>query len=401
MDRPVLLSLGTRPEVIKMAPVYHALRERGLEPVVLHTGQHEAGVEPDGRTVWPLYEFFDFAPAHRVTLARRRDTLAHLTALLVEAVAAVLADIEPAAVLVHGDTTSTLAAALAAFYARLPLAHVEAGLRTHRAYDPFPEEKNRELVARLATWHFAPTAGAARNLLAEGVPRARIHEVGNTVVDAVRWGVARLQDRPAREILPPVLATLPARLEGRRLVLVTAHRRENWGPNIARIARAVRSLLEEDPGLVAVWPVHPNPRVGATVHAGFERIPPAVAARLLLTPSLAYPAVLWLLERAWLVLTDSGGIQEEAAATHTPVLVLRESTERPELVTAGTGIVVGTDPDRILGQVRALAASPARYQAMRRAPNPFGDGRAAHRIADTLATLLEAPAALAAGGAGR
>jgi UDP-N-acetylglucosamine 2-epimerase len=280
-------------------------------------------------------------------------------------------------------------AALTAFYRKIPVGHVEAGLRTHQEYDPFPEEKNRQLITRLSRWHFTPTEQATLNLRQEGIPAAQIFQVGNTVVDAVQWGIANLEDGTQQSgLLPKVLQPLPDQLPTGRLVLVTAHRRENWGTKISQIAKAVRTLLERDPELVVVWPVHPNPKVHMTVQAGFENLPPEVAGRLHLTPGLSYGCMLWLLKRAWLVLTDSGGIQEEAAATGTPVLVLRETTERPELIDAGGGILVGTDPDALVGHVARLRAQPAVHEAMRVARNPFGDGRAAEYICDTLVQQL-------------
>jgi UDP-N-acetylglucosamine 2-epimerase (non-hydrolysing) len=391
MSASVLLCIGTRPELIKMAPLYHALKKTALEPVVLHTGQHEAGTERDRQSVWPLYEFFGFLPAYRIDLVRRTDTLAHLSALLAEELSELLTYIDPTVVIVQGDTTTAFMAALTAFYRKIPVGHVEAGLRTHQEYDPFPEEKNRQLITRLSRWHFTPTDQATQNLRQEGVPAAQIFQVGNTVVDAVQWGIANLEDRTQQPgFLPRVLQPLPEQLPASRLLLVTAHRRENWGPKISQIAKAVRTVLERNPELVVVWSVHPNPKVHMTVQAGFENLSPEMAGRLYLTPGLSYGCMLWLLERAWLVLTDSGGIQEEAAATHTPVLVLRETTERPELIDAGGGLLVGTDPDVLVGHVTRLRAHPAEHEAMRVARNPFGDGRAAEYICDTLVQQLAA-----------
>jgi UDP-N-acetylglucosamine 2-epimerase len=213
--------------------------------------------------------------------------------------------------------------------------------------------------------------------------------VGNTVVDAVQWGIGQLDQRLVQgDLFPRPLQALPDRLQGRRLILITAHRRENWGAKITQIARATRTLLERHPDLVVVWPVHPNPKVHTTVQAGFETLGPSVSERLYLTPGLSYPVVLWLLKHAWLVMTDSGGIQEEAAATGTPVLVLRDTTERPELLTAGSGMLVGTDPEGIADQVERLFAESVRYDAMRSAPNPFGDGHAARYISDALVKSL-------------
>ncbi len=306
--------------------------------------------------------------------------------MLAEELSELLTYLNPSAVLVQGDTTSALVAALTAFYQKIPVGHVEAGLRTHDEYDPFPEEKNRQMIARLARWHFTPTSQATKNLIAEGISESQIFQVGNTVVDAVQWGTTQLNGDLGghTEVLPPSLKTLPTRLPGRRLVLITAHRRENWGAKISQIAQAARRLLEQERDLVVVWPVHPNPKVHMTVATVFQDLAPEVAERLYLTPGLSYPVVLWLLKRAWLVLTDSGGIQEEAAAIKLPVLVLRQTTERPELVTSGLGIMVGTEPEAIIEHVLRLGRNVASYQAMRRAENPFGDGRAATYIGEVL-----------------
>lgn len=369
---PILLCMGTRPEIIKMAPVYHALKARGVPALVLHSGQHSDMAAP-------MYACFDMLPDISLVLERRSGALHHLAALLLEQLGAALEAVRPRAVLVHGDTSSAAMAALAAFYRQIPVGHVEAGLRSHHRYDPFPEEKNRELIARLATWHFAPTALARVNLLRENIAPSHIHVVGNTIVDAVRLagtfsGAGRQQpDSPA-------LAPLEAALCGRRLAVVTAHRRENLGPPLLSIAAAVRGLLDSMPDLVVVWPVHSNPAVQASVGAAFAGLAHEPAARLFLTEPLGYPDTLALLRRAWLVLTDSGGIQEEAACLQLPVLVLRETTERTELVDSGGALLVGTGEAAIAASVRRLDNDADAYAAMRSGPNPFGDGYAAERI---------------------
>jgi UDP-N-acetylglucosamine 2-epimerase (non-hydrolysing) len=375
----VLLSMGTRPEIIKMAPVYQALSEAGFDAAVLHTGQHE-------EMAWPLYEFFGIPLPHVLELKRTSTSLAHLSAKLLEGVSGILEDVGPDALLVHGDTSSALMGALAAFYRQIPVAHVEAGLRTGARYDPFPEEKNRELIGRLAQWHFAPTPQATRNLRREGVAAETIHEVGNTIVDAATWGLARLDSSGAAalEMLPASLHGLPQQLAGKRLVLITAHRRENWAGGIGRIASSVRRWLESDAGTLAVWPVHGNPLVRAEVLDVLENVSPAARDRLFLCEPLNYPALLWVMRHAWVIMTDSGGIQEEALSVQAPVLVLRETTERPEVIEAGAGVLVGTDTNVILHALRRLHDDSAAYSAMRGAPNPFGDGRAAQRIAQVL-----------------
>ena len=382
----VLICMGTRPEIIKMAPVYRALQASRLGAAILHTGQHE-------EMAWPLYEFFGMRPDHIVNLTRGSNTLSHLSARLLEEIAGVVEIMRPPAVLVHGDTSSTLNAALAAFYEQIPIGHVEAGLRSGEMYDPFPEEMNRSLVGRVAQWHFAPTTQAADNLRREGVGERHIHVVGNTIVDAALWGSAHLAQRPdfATELIDCGLHRLPHMLSGRRLLLVTAHRRENWGSGIAGIAQGVRRVLEAYEDLCVVWPVHANRAVRDTVHAAFAGMAPEPSARLLLCEPLNYAALLWVLQRAWLALTDSGGIQEEAIAVKVPVLVLRETTERPELLEAGGGILVGTTADAIASHIDALRIDEMRYARMRQARNPFGDGHAAEYICRILEQALVPP----------
>ena len=381
MQRPILISVGTRPEIIKMAPVHSELRRRGLPVAWVHTGQHREMAQP-------LYEFFGIAPEHEVTLERRNGQLSHLNALLLEGLSTVFEQVQPRAVLVHGDTTSTLASAQAAFYQGVPIGHVEAGLRTFNHREPFPEEMNRELTARLAHWHFAPTAKAATNLRNEGVRPPGIHTVGNTAVDAALAGTARVESLLAdgHAVLPAELDLLREGLAHRqwRLVTVTAHRRENWGEGIENIARAVADLLDAHPDLAVVWPVHGNPAVSDAVQAALGEKARRLEGRLTLCAPLEYPALLWCLHHSVLALTDSGGIQEEGAALSCPVLVLRNTTERPELIDAGAGLIVGTDRQRIVQTVSHLLQDPAALQRMRDAVNPFGDGTTAQQIADVL-----------------
>ncbi len=384
--RPVLISVGTRPEIIKMAPVYAELQRRGLPVAWVHTGQHREMAET-------LYAFFGIQPEHQITLDRRNNSLAHLNSALLEGLSDLYQALQPRAVLVHGDTTSTLASAQAAFYNDVPIGHVEAGLRTHLAREPFPEEKNRELTARLARWHFAPTAGAAANLVREGIAPAAAHTVGNTAVDAALAACARLDALLAvgAAVLPPEIERLRQRLDLAgssaapwRLITVTAHRRENWGSGIAQTARAVARLLARHDDLAVVWPVHGNPLVSDAVHRELGRLARELGGRLTLCPPLDYPALLWCLRRSVLALTDSGGIQEEGAALCTPVLVLRNTTERPELIAAGAGLLVGTDEAQVVAAVSRLLADSAALRRMRQAINPFGDGRTAARVADVL-----------------
>jgi UDP-N-acetylglucosamine 2-epimerase (non-hydrolysing) len=373
-----LACLGTRPEIIKMAPVHRALTERGNRVIVLHTGQHEAVAEV-------LYTFFNMGPDIRLPTQRRTHRLGDLTALLLEGVDRVLGDVMPDVVLVQGDTTSAFVGALAGYYIDRPVAHIEAGLRTG-VREPFPEEKNRELIGRLARWHFAPTPRTRDNLLREGIADAAIHVVGNTVIDAARWTQGRIQ--PAAFTALGALPRGPAHFlgdhPGQRMLLVTAHRRENWGQPIRNIATAVGRLLAAHSDLIVVWPLHPNPAVRAEVAPVIAALPEAQRLRVCLTDPVDYPALITLLERCHLTLTDSGGIQEEASALARPVLIARDSTERQELVDAGGALLVGTDVERMAAEGSRLLDDGAAYRAMQLETSPFGDGQAAARIADVL-----------------
>ena len=371
-----LACMGTRPEIIKMAPIYKNLQARGENVQVLHTGQHEDVAQA-------LYTFFDMDPDYQIQLKRRLPGLSDLTAELLQGIDRVLTEVKPDVVLVQGDTASAFVGAMASYYRDVPVAHIEAGLRTGQ-HDPFPEEKNRELIGRLAHWHFPPTAQAADNLRREGVPAQQIHEVGNTVIDAALWVKSQMDQHGAPDALPPEVHNFVQNHGASRLVLVTAHRRENWGRPIQLIAAAVGILLKLHPDLTVVWPLHPNPSVRADIQSVFSTLDAASRQRLCLTDPLEYPALISLLARCHFCLTDSGGIQEEASAFHCPVLITRDSTERQELVDAGGAILVGTDPHRIVEQASALLNDPWAYRAMQVHESPFGDGHSAQRIADVL-----------------
>lgn len=371
-----LACVGTRPEIIKIAPVYRTLRAHGHTVKVLHTGQHEAMAES-------LYGFFDMPPSARLELQRRTPTLAHLTAELLSGVDDHVQVLEPEMILVQGDTTSALVGALVGYYQKLPVVHVEAGLRTG-THDPFPEEKNRELIARLARWHFTPTPQATRNLLNEGIPAAHIHEVGNTVIDAALWARDLLRQHEWTQLMPQDVARFVQRHGCESMLLVTAHRRENWGYRMQRIAAAISGLLQLHPELTVVWPLHPNPQVRADVHQSLSSLPATDRARLCLTEPLNYPALVGLLQQCRFTLTDSGGIQEEASALHKPVLILRDSTERQELVDIGGARLVGTQVHQIIEDASELLADPLLLAAMAVHPSPFGDGQASNRIAHAL-----------------
>ena len=384
-----LACLGTRPEIIKMAPLYRTLRARGHTVQVLHTGQHTDMADA-------LYGFFGMPPDARITLHRQVPGLSHLTAELLARVDEQMKQATPDVVLVQGDTSSAMAGALAAYYQDIPVAHVEAGLRTG-THDPFPEEMNRCLISRLAHWHFPPTPQARANLLHEGVDARCIHEVGNTVIDAALWARERLRGQPPQAFLPAEVANFFQAHATRPMLLVTAHRRENWGLSMQRIAAAVGGLLQLHPELTVVWPLHPNPAVQADVQTGLASLSAAERERLCLRPALPYPALIWILEHSEFSLTDSGGIQEEASALQKPVLILRESTERDELVQAGGARLVGTDVQAIIEQASDLLLDPLLLAAMQIPASPFGDGQAARRIADVLCrpTTLRQPGCLA------
>jgi UDP-N-acetylglucosamine 2-epimerase (non-hydrolysing) len=372
----VLIIFGTRPEAIKLAPVIRALAvSPRLTARVCVTGQHREMLDQ-------MLGVFAIVPDHDLAVMKPDQDLFDLSARTLVGLRSVLDAERPAAVLVQGDTTSAMVAALAGFYRRIPVGHVEAGLRTGNPYNPFPEEMNRRIASHLSTWHFAPTARAAENLEREGIPRASVIVTGNTIVDALQYVVSRLERDPST--CAPVL---PAdRLAGRRLVLVTGHRRESFGDGMRNICHALLDLAERHSDLLVVYPVHLNPEVQRPVHQLLGRHP-----RIALTPPLDYLPFVDLMRRAYLILTDSGGLQEEAPSLGVPVLVMRETTERPEAVEAGTARLVGTDRDAIVAAANELLTNDAAHQRMRAAQNPFGDGRAAARIVAHLEAFLPLP----------
>lgn len=368
-----------------MAPVYHALKGGPLEPVVVHTGQHRD-------LAWSLYRFFGMQPDHTLDLRRNRTTLGHLNAQLLDATDAIIARESAQAILVHGDTSSALSAAMAGFYAGIPVGHVEAGLRSGDLTNPFPEEMNRTVIATLARWHFAPTDGAVRNLRREGIAPEAISLVGNTIVDAVQFGLDRLADVEGMPVGLP--ADTEEWIGDGDMVLVTMHRRENWGAPIEDVAESVVETARAHPHLRFVWPVHPNPEVRSAVRRGLARgaDTTGVSKQIRLVDSLSYPALLWALGRSWLVMTDSGGIQEEAAALGRPVLVLRTTTERPEVIEAGGGALIGPSGVAVRAWVHDLASDGLAHRALTCDENPYGDGQTGARIADILACEVGTPA---------
>jgi len=385
----ILLSMGTRPEIIKMAPIYLELKQRGVNVKLLHTGQHS-----DMATM--LYNMFGIVPDYHIDLKRdihvgadngpRASDLAALSSTLLVECSKLLATINPFMVLVHGDTSSALMMTMAAYFHKCKIVHVEAGLRSHNEYHPFPEEKNRVLIAQLAHLHFAPTARARNNLIREGVTDENIHVVGNTIVKATQLGADLLEShRQVRPTgAPDLIGKLSEKKNGSRMVLVTTHRRENHEHGIRSIAHAVIEMLNQYPDMLIVWPLHPNPKVMHIVEHELKDLKPELAKNLYLTKPLSYPVLLWILKYSWVVLTDSGGIQEEAVSLGTPVLVLRKTTERQELIESGAGALVGADSERILSTVKALTENADQYSAMQNAPNPFGDSNVVHRICNIL-----------------
>lgn len=372
--RHVMLAFGTRPEAIKMAPVVKALREaEGLRVSVTVTAQHRQMLDQ-------ALALFDIRPDHDLDLMRAGQSLPDLFARMLKGVSDIIGAERPDALLVHGDTSTTLAAALAAFYAKVPVGHVEAGLRTGNLEAPWPEEGNRRLVAPLARWHFAPTDRARKNLLAESVRNEDILVTGNTVIDALLDVRDRIDADPT--LARSLDATLPVPTDGKRLLLVTGHRRESFGGGFEQICLALADLARRD-DLQIVYPVHLNPQVQEPVirHLGGLR-------NVRLLPPLDYLPFVRLMSHADIILTDSGGIQEEAPSLGKPVLVMRDTTERPEAVDAGTVALVGARRERIVAATTSLLDDAMARSRMQRAHNPYGDGHAATRIAARIASDL-------------
>ena len=389
--KKILLVFGTRPEAIKMCPLVHEFQRHPAEfqTLVCVTGQHR-------EMLHQVLDIFGVQPAYDLDIMRPGQDLYDVTSRVLTGMRDVLDAEKPDAMLVHGDTTTSMAAALAAFYRQIPVGHVEAGLRTHNIYSPWPEEMNRQITGRIATWHFAPTPLSRQNLLAEGVDPEKITVTGNTVIDALQWVVGRIENDAALQ------AQLAHSLEeygydvsrlgmpgqaghdaGRRLVLITGHRRENFGEGFLGICRAIKELSERYPDVDFVYPMHLNPNVRRPIREVFGDEIAGQAGNdgnLHFIEPLDYLDFVFLMSRSTLVLTDSGGIQEEAPGLGKPVLVMRDTTERPEALEAGTVRLVGTDRERITAEVSRLLDDPAHYSLMSNAVNPYGDGKACGRI---------------------
>src|ERR1700690_2751030 len=363
----IIAVLGTRPEAIKLALVIHALRQRSdeFETAVVHTGQHRTMLDS-------ALQFFKIKPDFDLAVMRPNQTLNSLTGRVLDTVENACHRFEPNMVLVQGDTTTAFASALAAYYCKIPVGHIEAGLRSHNLYDPFPEEANRRLASVLAEIHFAPTALARENLLAEGIAAEKIVVTGNTVIDTLR----------ALSILPhswedTPLAGIPD--DNCRLVLVTSHRRESWGAGQENTCAALKDLVQKHPDIRVIYPVHMNPNVRSTVNALLQN-----TDRIHLTEPLGYIDFVSLLRRCFLVLTDSGGVQEEAPTFGKPVLVLRNLTERPEASQFGMAKIIGMSREGIVNETNRLLNDEDAYQDMSEGSNPYGDGHSSRRIVEAI-----------------
>ena len=379
--KTVLLVFGTRPEAIKMAPLVKELEKypQAFHTLVCVSGQHREMLDQ-------VLRLFDITPDYDLDIMRQGQNLYDITTRVLTGLRDVLQEVRPDVVLVHGDTTTSAAAALAAFYRQIPVGHVEAGLRTYDRYNPWPEEMNRQITGRIASYHFAPTPLARENLLKENIDDSLITVTGNTVIDALHLAVQKIERDPALSgTLAGQLSTagydVSRIASGKKMVLITGHRRENFGEGFANICRAVKHLAEKYPETDFVYPMHLNPNVRRPIAEIFGTV--ATGNAFFIEP-LEYLSFVFLMEKSTLVLTDSGGIQEEAPGLGKPVLVMRDTTERPEALAAGTVRLVGTDYDRIVGEVSRLLDDDNHYDAMSRAVNPYGDGQASQRIAQIL-----------------
>lgn len=378
---------GTRPEAIKMAPLVKELARYPdrFRSVVCVTGQHRQMLDQ-------VLHIFDIVPDYDLDIMQQGQDLYDVTSRVLLGMRRVLRECRPDIVLVHGDTTTSTAAALAAFYEQIPVGHVEAGLRTHDIYSPWPEEMNRQLTGRLASLHFSPTQLSRDNLLAEGIPAERITVTGNTVIDALYMVVDKIKsdaelDRRLEQTLHDAGYDISRLAGGRRLVLITGHRRENFGDGFIHMCQAIKDLSQRyREGVDFVYPMHLNPNVRQPIHKVFGEDLSNLGNMFFIEP-LEYLSFVYLMEKADIVLTDSGGIQEEAPGLGKPVLVMRDTTERPEALSAGTVHLVGTDYDRIVGDVSQLLDDRAAYERMSRAVNPYGDGLASKRIIEVLGNM--------------
>ena len=403
--KKVMLVFGTRPEAIKMAPLVKAFEQytEDFKTIVCVTGQHRQMLDQ-------VLGLFEIVPDYDLNIMKQGQDLYDVTSRVLLGMRDVLREVQPDVVLVHGDTTTSTAAALAAFYQQIPVGHVEAGLRTHNIYSPWPEEMNRQITGRIATYNFSPTLLSRQNLLEEKVSEASITVTGNTVIDALYWVVDKIKrDEALSEELKKVLADAGYNVERldvnnqqltansqqpKRLVLITGHRRENFGDGFIHMCTAIRDLVQKYPDVDFVYPMHLNPNVRKPIQEVFTDLNSlstgegwGEAGNMFFIEPLEYLSFVYLMEKSTLVLTDSGGIQEEAPGLGKPVLVMRDTTERPEALEAGTVKLVGTDYDRIVSEVSQLLDDAAYYDAMSKAVNPYGDGKACERIVNFIKAI--------------
>ena len=377
----ILLVFGTRPEAIKMAPLVKEFQKypETFKTIVCVTGQHREMLDQ-------VLRIFDIQPDYDLNIMKQGQDLYDVTARVLTGMREALKETQPDIVLVHGDTTTSTAAALAAFYQQIPVGHVEAGLRTHNIYSPWPEEMNRQITGRIATYHFAPTSLSKDNLLQEGVSEERIIVTGNTVIDALYMVVEKIKNDgilscELEKVLKASGYDIGRLSDGRKLVLITGHRRENFGDGFISMCKAIKSLSEKYPEVDFVYPMHLNPNVRKPIYEVFGE---SQRANLFFIEPLEYLSFVYLMEKSAIVLTDSGGIQEEAPGLGKPVLVMRDTTERPEALEAGTVKLVGTDYDKIVNEVSGLLDNQEYYEKMSKAVNPYGDGKACSRIVKAL-----------------
>ena len=379
----VMLVFGTRPEAIKMAPLVKEFQKypEKFETIVCVTGQHREMLDQ-------VLHIFEIVPDYDLNIMKQGQDLYDVTARVLMGMRDVLKEAQPDVVLVHGDPTPSMAAALAAFYQQIPVGHVEAGLRTHNIYSPWPEEMNRQITGRIATYHFAPTPLSKQNLLAEGVKEEHIYVTGNTVIDALYMIVDKIKKN--KELDTELEGLLKRagydvnRLAGeKKLVLITGHRRENFGVGFIHMCTAIKDLTQKYPDVDFVYPMHLNPNVRKPIHEVFGEDLSNLGNMFFIEP-LEYLSFVYLMEKSSIVLTDSGGIQEEAPGLGKPVLVMRDTTERPEALEAGTVKLVGTNYDKIISEVSALLDNQRNYEKMSKAVNPYGDGKACERIVRSL-----------------
>ena len=397
--KKVMLVFGTRPEAIKMAPLVKEFQKHpdAFQTIVCVTGQHRQMLDQ-------VLQLFDITPEYDLNIMKQGQDLYDVTARVLTGMRDVLKEAQPDVVLVHGDTTTSTAAALAAFYMQIPVGHVEAGLRTHNIYSPWPEEMNRQITGRIATFNFAPTPLSKANLLREAVNEESITVTGNTVIDALYWVVNKIkEDKELNSELQSMLAQagydVNRLADGKKLVLITGHRRENFGDGFINMCTAIKDLTQKYPDVDFVYPMHLNPNVRKPIaevfgeHVVNKEVLPLSKGEcpqgegdknMFFIEPLEYLSFVYLMEKSNIVLTDSGGIQEEAPGLGKPVLVMRDTTERPEALEAGTVKLVGTNYDKIVAEVSALLDDQAHYDAMSKAVNPYGDGLACGRIVDAL-----------------